>query len=290
MQGQRFRRTCTSTVLNDNGLFRIPDESAQGSAKVTSRELHRRQVLIRAQQLREKKQHEVEKKQEYKERLASETISVVRQMKLEEARLRNRVRESRTQQAKNLQSIKHQMREEKLQEELRRLEEASHRHQNLLLFNRFHTAQLHVTSSQRAKVNRSLRESEIENKRRLQEEREKERAKAAEEERIAREIDMQQRRLLHDERALRSIEYQQEQERRMREKALERQRAYDERLRRLELQKEAIKNGRMQPGTGTGLFYSNARSRQQSDIPPIDRGGEEMNSRFIRVMTTPGYI
>ncbi|ORC90718.1 uncharacterized protein TM35_000071420 [Trypanosoma theileri] len=290
MQGGRYRRTCTSTTSHDNGWFRNSDEAAEASTKTTSRDFHRQQVLIRAQQMLEKKQYEIQKKHEEKERMASETITAVRQTKLEEVRLRNRIKESKAQQAKNLQAIQHQIREEKLQDELRRLDEASHRHQKKLLFNRFHTAHLHVSSSQRAKVNRTLRESEIEAKRRLQEEREQARAKAAEEERIAREIDMQQRRLLYDERALRCLEHQQEQERRMREKALERQRAYDERLRRLELQKDNVKGGRIQQRMRGGQFYSNARRRQQSVAQSDDRIGEEVSCRFFRAMTTPGYI
>ncbi|KEG15490.1 hypothetical protein DQ04_00061280 [Trypanosoma grayi] len=291
MHEQRHGQPLACSNAKENGCMQDPDVTPKQSKSLPSREMHRQQVLFRAQQLLEQKKRDMENRQQEKERKASEVKSNVTGAKLEEVRCRNRLTEYKAQHAKLLQANQQCTREENLRGSFQRLQEASNRQQNGVLFQKLRTTQQLVSSLQRAKVNRSSLEAEAAERRRICEEREEARQKAVEEERIAREIELEQRRLLHDERALKSIEFQQQQELLLWEKGQQRQREHEERLWRHRLQKMRERSERMQHGAreSSRVLSSRPRDVHGSSFNSQEKEKEKGSRGFHRVMTSPGF-
>ncbi|RNE96300.1 hypothetical protein TraAM80_09866 [Trypanosoma rangeli] len=207
-------------------------------------EMYNEKACLRAQRVLEEKRSIAEKKQHERREAAREARFFAIQMKLTEIQRANRAMEDRMQRAKLLQNDELQARENRLKTVLHKIDEASDRRGSILAFHRLRTAENLLTNSQRAQRNRFAAEMEVQAKQYREEERENARQRVASTDKITRGTMLQQRGQLRDQRIFGCVKYRIQQELANREKAIERERARDERLWRLTLERKTGGFGR----------------------------------------------
>ncbi|RNF14523.1 uncharacterized protein Tco025E_05794 [Trypanosoma conorhini] len=269
------RNKCQVKCVNARVEMFAPhaDTSFQQSLLCLSREKHEEEVRRRAQRILEEKRTIAEKKQLERERAAKEAKLVAMQRRITGIQQANRATEYRMQQAKMLQEERLQASEDRLKAELLKIDEASDRRGIILESCRFRTAQHLFLNSQRAQFNRSAIDTEVQARLRRQKERENARQKAVLEEKLTREIELQRRGLLHDQRRLSSVEYRIQQELVNREKWLQQERAHEERLWQLKLQRGTDGFGKTWHPAQRGRGDSSALIRREWNAS--DNGGED---------------
>ncbi|EAN91695.1 hypothetical protein Tc00.1047053506835.50 [Trypanosoma cruzi] len=289
MTGKQKMCPTKSGTAKDNMWIQRTEALSQRSQSFTSREQHRKEVRLRAQRILEENCRSMEERQREKEELANRVRLAAMQRRLTDIQRLNRATEKRVQHAKMLQESQMQARGEKLQAGLQKLDEASYRREKTLTFYRLRTAQQVLSTSERAKVNRSLIEREVRARQHLHEEREEARQRAAEEEKINREIELQQRGLLRDQRVLNSIEYQRQRDHLIREKGLQRERAHEERLQQHKLQKGRWGFGKAWCGAD-GVEVPSSAWQSSGKNASASGNDEKTTCAYRRAVTSLGII